>query len=106
MSHPQPGHHYDENLERQLEELPDLIYKAKLEWRTQTRDRKRVDALLRARFKMENHDRNSADLKALIESDSTHYEACLKEDVAEAEYERLYEKHMSNKKIASLRTAF
>lgn len=106
MSHPQPGHHYDENLEHQLESLPDIVAKSLLDWRVATLDREKIEALLYARFKGLNDDLKASDLKSMINADPERYQAVLNEIKAESEYQRLYEKLLGAKKLASLRTAF
>ncbi len=105
MSHPVPGHHYDEILEHLLESLPDECADALMKWREKTLDRERVEALLYSKFKGEDPERNSATLKAMINSNSERYEAVLEELKAEAEYTRVYEKLLGVKKKASLRVA-
>jgi len=105
MSHPIPAHHYDENLEMALENLPDLIADSLEKWRTATLDREKTEALLHARFKGEDPDRKANDIKCLINTSDERYQACLKEIKAEAEYQRRYEKLMGIKRLVSLRTA-
>ena len=106
MSDPRPGHHYDDSLEEQLEQLPDKIGELKLIWRSKTLEREKTDAILHAQFKGENPERTASDIKALINASKSHYDAVMEEIIAEAKYEQICEKHMANKKLASLRTAY
>lgn len=106
MSHPIPGHHYDDDLEHALESLPDQIAAALHEWRLATLNRQKVEALLYAKFKGEDKERLATEIKHLIHADGGRYEAVLEEVKAESNYTRLLEKHLSNKKRIGYRTAF
>ena len=93
-------------LENDLEKLPDLVSQALIQWRTATLDREKCEALLYVKFHGEDLERTATEIKALIHADSERYMMVLNEIKSEANYNFLYEKLMSAKKIASLRTAF
>lgn len=100
-----PNNNFD--LEKDLEELPEKVSKALELWRTATLDRKKTDALLYMKYRMSDlGKRTSGEIKAMIDKDDTHYAACLLENKLEAEYNFVYEKLLSAKKLSSLRTAF
>ena len=92
--------------EEALESLPDLVADALEDWRRATLMREKEEALLYLRFKGEDNERSATEIKALVHSSDSRYLACLDELKAESKYERLYERLMSKKKIADLRTAF
>lgn len=93
-------------IEKDLENLPDLVSESLLKWRKETLEREKVEALLYLSFKNDGGSKTVREIEALVESDNRRYEARLKESVAESDYERLYERLMSSKKLADLRTAF
>jgi hypothetical protein len=94
------------DIEKDLNELPDLVSAALEGWRIAREEKRRFEALLRIKLKAEDPNRTSGDLKALVDGDDEGFKLRLVEIKAEAEYTRLYEKLMSAKKSASLRTAF
>ncbi len=92
-------------LEEELDKYPDLCAIALEKWRIATLDREKWEALLYARFKGEDKERTTTEIRALIHSDEERYTRVLSEIKAEAEYTRFYEKLMGLKKIAQLRVA-
>lgn len=106
MSHPQPGHTYDEGIEHILEAFPDKVADALIEWRQSSLMREKEEALLYLNFKGQDTERSATEIKAMVNSSEGRYQAVLRELRAEGEYNRLYEKLLGAKKIASLRTAF
>lgn len=99
-----PGNNLD--LDQYLEELPDKVADALENWRRATLEREKIEALLHLKFKADAIKHTQDDLKALIRASGERFEACLTELKAEAAYERLYERLLSFKKRADLRTAF
>jgi len=95
----------NESLEKQLEELPDIVAKSLLNWRKSTLDRERAEANLYMQFKSEG-DRTATEIRALINRSQERYEACLAEISFESVYNAKLETLMAAKKLASLRTAF
>lgn len=100
----------NEDLEHELERGPEAIAKALTAWRTATYERKKKEALLYAQYKgkaaIEGEKVSATELKHMVQADSSLSEAVLTEIKAEAEYQRIYEKHLANKRRAGLRTAF
>ena len=94
------------DLEAGLEKLPDEVADALLRWRLATLDREKTEALIYLKFKGEGEKRTADELKMMVRADSGRYAAVLREVRAESDYTRLYERLMSFKKSASLRTAF
>lgn len=95
-----------DQLNNDLEDLPEKVAEALLEWRKSALNREKKEALLYLQFKNEVDKRTVGEIEAMIESNDDRYDAKLKEAMAECEYHRLYEKLMSAKKMADLRTAF
>ncbi len=100
----QPGTNNADVIET-LTDLPDLVADSLETWRIATLNRERAEALLFLRFRAEQ-DRTVQEIKSLVNSDPERYEAVLNEIKTESLYNRLYEKLLSAKKIASLRTAY
>ena len=94
------------DLEVELSSLPDLTSNALLEWRKATLNREKREALLYLEFRNTATGRTVKEIEAMVDSDGGRYDAKLAEAVAEAHYHKLYEKLMSSKKLADLRTAF
>lgn len=93
-------------LESDLETLPDIVADTLIHWRKQSLIREKFEALAYLKFKGEDKDRTATEIKALVNSDEDRYQAMLNEIVAEGEYTRVYEKLLSAKKLAGLRTAY
>lgn len=100
----QPGSN-NAQIEADLETLPYEVAAALMAWRIATLDRERIESLLHARLRVDD-DLTMADIKSAINGDPERYEAVLNEIKAEAAYNRLYERLLSAKKLASLRTAY
>jgi hypothetical protein len=96
----------NQDIEKDLDELPDQVSDALEKWRIATLDREKVEALLYASFKGTQDSITATGIKALINSNSERYEAVLNEITAEVEHARLLEQLLCAKKKASLRTAF
>lgn len=94
------------DLETALGELPDKVADALKEWRVATLEVEKTEALLYLKHRGGNFKRTADEIKAMVKSDQGRYEVCLKEALAESEYNRLNERLMSWKKLASLRTAY
>lgn len=94
------------DLERQLEELPDLVSDAQVNWGIKKLEREKIEALLHMKCRADSFKYTVGDIKAIINSDDKRYMAMFEEIKAEAQYNRLYEKLMSAKKLAQLRTAY
>lgn len=93
-------------IEKDLTELPDKVADALEVWRVATLDREKVESLLYAEFKATGEKRTAEEIKNMVRGHDNRYNASLKEIEAEVEYNRRYEKLLSAKKRASLRTAF
>jgi hypothetical protein len=110
MSQPDPSYDPLDNLEHELERGPDAIKKALMAWRKATFERKKKEALLFAEFKgkahIENKEITSTEIKHLTNSDPEYDSFVWREIEAEAEYKRVEEKHLGNKKRAAIRTAY
>ena len=96
----------NDDLDKSLEDLPDKVADALEAWRRATLEREKTEALLHLRFKADEVKHTQDDLKAFIRASEERFEACLTELKAEAAYERLYERLLSFKKRADLRTAY
>lgn len=94
------------NLEEQLQILPEQVAGALEKWRVATLDREKCEALLYATIKGTWTEASAAEIKSAINRDQGRYNAVLAEIKAESNYNLLYEKLLSAKKLASLRTAF
>lgn len=94
------------DLEALLDTLPDLVANALEAWRISTLDREKCEALLYAALKGQDDGKSATEIKAAINADSERYNAVLEEIQKECEYQRLYEKLLSTKRRAALRTAF
>lgn len=95
-----------DQIEDQLDTLPDQVADALSAWRIATLQREKIEAMLHLRLKAGEEKLSVGDMKAAINNNQERYDMMLKEILAETEYQRLYEKLLSAKKRASLRTAF
>jgi len=93
-------------LEHDLEELPEVVAKALLEWRKASLERDRKEAILYLSYKGSEEKRTVTEIEALVDANDDRYALKLAEAVAESEYTRVYEKLLSQKRLANLRTAF
>lgn len=96
----------NDDIEKDLEELPVKVSEALLSWRKASLEREKVQALLYLQFKMSPNKQTENEIKARVESSDERYGIALKEAEAEANYNYLYERLLSVKKISGLRTAF
>lgn len=94
------------DLEKALDEGPDLIADALEKWRVASLGREKIEALLYATVKGGSEKITATEIKARINSDPHRYEAVLVEIKAEANYTRLLERHLANKKRAGFRTTY
>lgn len=94
------------DLDEALNNLPDDVADALEKWRTATLEREKVEALLYISCRGRSDKITISEIKSIINSDERRYAAVLEEIKAEATYTRLYERLLSMKKRASLRTAF
>ncbi len=94
------------DIEEQLSTLPDRVAEALEQWRIASLDREKIEALLFASIKGQNTELSATEIKSRIHADLNRYESVLHEIKAESNYTRLYERLLSAKKRASLRTAF
>lgn len=94
------------DIEGDLEKLPDQVAEALQLWRVATLNREKLEAVLYAGFKGNDPQRTATEIKACINASESRYNSVLEEIKCETEYTRLYEKLLSAKKRASLRTAF
>lgn len=94
------------DLEQALADGPDLIADALEKWRVASLEREKIEALLYASVKGGADKITASEIRARINSDPNRYDAVLAEIRAEANYTRLLERHLSNKRRASLRVAF
>ena len=95
-----------DQIEDHLDKLPDAVADALSAWRIATLQREKIEAMLHLRLKAGEEKLSVGDMKAAINNNQERYDMMLKEILAESEYNRLYEKLLSAKKRASLRTAF
>ena len=93
-------------LEQELEEGPERVSKALLNWRKASLEREKKEALLYLKFKGEDGKKTVNEIGALVDSCDERYDLKLLEAVCEAEYHRVLEKLLAAKKLADLRTAF
>lgn len=93
------------NIEESLEQLPDIVADKLVEWRKASLWRESKEAVLYLKYKGAEG-KTATEIKALINANDERYAVILEEIKAEGEYNRYYERLMSAKKLASLRTAF
>lgn len=93
----------NEDLEKELETLPDIVAKALENWRIATLQREKIEALIHIAQKGDDEKKTMADIKAAINCDESRCEAVLLEIKAEAAYMSSYENLMGVKKRVSLR---
>lgn len=94
------------DLESELEKGPDAIKKALLAWRMARLTRERDEALIAAKIRLDNPDITSTEVKERIKASQARFDLMTTEVLAEAEYNRVLEKHLGNKRRAGLRTAY
>lgn len=94
------------DLEQSLEDGPERIKNALLQWRKASLEREKVESLAYLRIKTENPEATATELKFRLLSDPEREKAKMLEDIFEAEYRAIEETHLSNKKLAAMRTAF
>jgi hypothetical protein len=94
------------DLEKALNELPELLSKSFEKWRIAGLDLERFEALMAAKIRGENQGIKATEVRDKINADDNWYQ--LRMDVIKAEsYHNLIENRLlSAKKMASLRTAF
>lgn len=95
-----------DQIEDQLDKLPDAVADALSVWRIATLQREKIEAMLHLKFKAGEGKLTAGDLKAAINNNQERYDMMLKEIVAESQYNRLYERLLAVKRRASLRTAY
>lgn len=98
----------NEQINDMMVELPDKVAEAEVEFKRIRLERERIEALAYFRLKAElAHEKVTEKwLENKVRVDDEVHQAKLDEIVSEGEYNRLYEKLMSIKKVASLRTAY
>lgn len=98
----------DPEIEKVLATFPDLVADAEKDWKVARLERERLEAMAYFRLKAEAASEKVTEtwLQNKVRIDPVVHQAKLDEIVAEANYNRLYEKLMSAKKMASLRAAF
>lgn len=99
-----------DEIQKQLDELPDKAANALLEWRRATICRETLESQLFLKFKKERISAGAAAgddyIKQMVRATQERQEVCNIEATAEACYYRLNERHLSNKKSAGIRTAY
>ena len=95
-----------DDIEKDLAELPGKIKEAEKNWGLKELEREQIEATLHMELKGSDRNMTVADLKAAIHSNGKRYQARINEITSKAEYNFLYEKLMSAKKLAGLRTAY
>jgi len=101
-----PEFNNNAEIEEILESYPDLCADAMERWKVAELECQKIEALRYLEYKASGNKKTSDELKAMVRVDPGVYQASLAEIQAEVEYNRLYEKLMSAKKISSLRTAY
>ncbi len=96
----------NDDLETDLERGPEAISRALKAWRLATYERKKQEGLLYAEFRLRDPGMNSTELKHKLNASNELYPYIEAEVLAEAEYKRVEEKHLANKRRAGLRTAY
>lgn len=100
---PQPR---DVGISKALQELPEKISKALEDWDIAKIKRRKKAATLHLDFKINNPNSTTADLEAMVNENDEFCDLCLKEAVARANYKRLDEELMAQKKLGSMRNEF
>lgn len=95
-----------DNLDEKLEALPDQVAQSLEKWEISTLNREKTEAVLFAMIKGRDDTKSATEIKMEIQGHPERYEAVLSEIKAKAQYTLLYERLLSAKKRASLRTAF
>lgn len=91
-----------------LIEYPDKVADAERQWKISRLERERVEGMVYFRLKAETAEQKVTEkwLELKVRIDTEVHKLKLDEIIAESNYNRLYEKLMSAKKMASLRAAF
>lgn len=96
----------NDDIESSLEELPDLIHTDEIKWKKSKLDREHLWGELYLKYKNEAEKRTVPEIEAMIHTNMEYYKASLSEAVSEADYHRLYERLMCQKKLCDLRKAY
>lgn len=96
----------NEDLERSLLELPDDVALAKRKWSEASLHRKEIEAEWFLHFKGSLEKATVKEIECRAQLEKEVHDSSMEELIAESEYIRLYEKLLSDKTIAKLRTAF
>jgi len=99
-------HSNNGDLENSLESLPEEVASALVAWRTASLEREKFEALIYLREKGQDQKKTAEEIKAIVRADESRYAYVLAEIKSEGRYNFLYEKLMSVKRLAGLRTAF
>lgn len=94
------------DLEEALEQGPIAVSNALKVWRTKTHEKKRLESTISAEARLNNPEITTAVLRDLVRMNKWYDEACTEEIIAEAEYKRVDEKHLSNKRLAAMRAGY
>lgn len=104
------NHSNNAEIEKVLEEFPDLVADALAKWRRATAEREKAEGLAYMRIKgaseADGIKRTPGELRAMTNQDEKRFASVLLEIEAEANYTRHYEKLLSAKRLSALRTAF
>jgi hypothetical protein len=97
-------------IEEAILTLPDLCAKALFQWRRATAIAKKMEGVCHIETKKSLLAKGARfttdDLRAMVKADEGCYKSALEEAGAEAVHARLYERLMSIKKLADVRTAY
>lgn len=92
-------------IEERLSTLPDLVADAFIKWQNHKEEREMTEAKFCIELKASDPDKTATDLKLAAKANDELYKMRLQEILLEGEYMRLYERHLSNKKRADMRSA-
>lgn len=95
-----------DNIEELLSELPEKVSLALKEWRIKTIEKKRIEAVLYLKYKLEIPGITKDGINAHTELNPEHHEKVVEEINAEVKYKELSDEQMAVKKKAGLRIQY
>jgi len=99
----------DQEIVDVLSSFPDKTAEALAKWKTSKLKKDMVASRLYLEFKAKSvggEKISVKELEAMVQSDDSHYKACLEEIMAESDHIRCYEKLLAAKKMAGIRAGF